>query len=78
MIQHAELIVSVSVPRPFDLKRTGGLTAVGVAQVHRDAAVLALELLHGVERRARREEGDCGIQPTPGMSNNGRPAPTSS
>ena len=32
MIQHAELIVSVSVPRPFDLKRTGRLTAVGVAQ----------------------------------------------
>ena len=30
MIHHAELIVSVSVPRPFDLERSGGLTAVAL------------------------------------------------
>ena len=54
VIHQAEVVVGVGVPRPVDLERAGGLAAIGVAQVRRDAAVLALELLHGVERRACR------------------------
>ena len=51
VIHQAELVVGVGVPGPVDLERAGGLAAVGVAQVRRDAAVLALELLDRVERR---------------------------
>ena len=46
VIHQPELVVGVGVPGPVDLERAGGLAAVGVAQVRRDAAVLALELLH--------------------------------
>ena len=56
VIHQAELVVGVRVPGPVDLERAGGLAAVGVAQVHRDAAVLVLELLDRVERRAAGEE----------------------
>jgi predicted NBD/HSP70 family sugar kinase len=51
VIHQAEMVVGVGIPGPVDLERAGGLAAVGVAQVRRDAAVLALELLDRVERR---------------------------
>src|SRR5882724_4809245 len=66
VIHQAELVVGVRVPGPVDLQRAGGLAAVGVAQVHRDAAVLVLELLDRVERRVTGEEGDGRVQPTAG------------
>src|SRR6516162_1979749 len=56
VVDHAELVVGVGVPWSVDLERTGGLAAIGVAEVRRDNAVLALELLHrvkGVVRKAR-------------------------
>ena len=62
MIHQAELVVGVGVPWPVDLERAGGLAAVGVAQVRRDAAVLVLELLDRVERRDAGEEGDGRVQ----------------
>src|ERR1035437_7633479 len=40
----------------------GGLAAIGVAQVRRDAAVLSLELLDRVKGRALGEEGDGRVQ----------------
>ena len=55
VIHQAEVVVGVGVPRPVDLERAGGLAAVGVAQVRRDAAVLALELLDRVEGRLLRQ-----------------------
>ena len=53
VIHQTEMVVGVRIPRPVDLERAGGLAAVGVAQVRRDAAVLALELLDRVERDGR-------------------------
>jgi hypothetical protein len=44
MIEHRELVIGVGIPWPVDLERPGGLPGIGVAQVGRDAAVLALEL----------------------------------
>jgi hypothetical protein len=44
------MIVGIGVPRPVDLKRTGGLATLGVAQIGRDDAKLALELIEWVER----------------------------
>ena len=51
MIHQAKLIVGVEIPRPLDLERAGGLTSIGVAQVERNAAVLAAKLLHRIEGR---------------------------
>src|SRR6266851_783312 len=56
MIHQAELVVGIGFPRPVDLDRAGGLAAGGVAQVRRDAAILSLELLNGVEGRVAGEE----------------------
>ncbi len=53
MIHQANVIIGVGVPGAIDLQRTGRLTGVGIAQVSRDAAVLALKLLHGVEGMCR-------------------------
>jgi hypothetical protein len=50
VIHQAEMVIGVGVPRPVDLEWAGGLAAVGVTQVRRDAAVLALELHDRVER----------------------------
>src|SRR5580693_3684493 len=62
MIHQAELVVGVGIPRPVDLYRAGGLAAGGVAEVRRDAAILSLELLNGVEGRVAGEEGYGRIQ----------------
>ena len=53
VIHQAEMVIGVGIPRPVDLERAGGLAAIGVAQVRRDAAVLSLELLDRVEGAAR-------------------------
>src|SRR5262249_2155356 len=47
-------------------ERAGRFTALGVAQIRRDAAVLALELFDGVERRVPGEEGVRRVQPPAG------------
>src|SRR5215472_16174045 len=58
MIHQAEVIVGIGIPRPIDLERPGRLTAGGVAQVGRDAAVLVPEIRDRVERRSVRHEFD--------------------
>src|ERR1700693_1964972 len=62
MIHQADLVVGVGIPRPVNLDGTGGLAAGGIAQVRRDAAILSLELLNGVEGRVAAEEGYGGVQ----------------
>src|SRR5438093_2050641 len=59
------MVVSIGVPRPVDLKRTGGLATLGVAQIGRDNAKLALELVEWVER-VRREPRDRRVEPATG------------
>src|SRR3979490_1568915 len=59
------MVVSVSVPWAVDRERTGGLAAIGVAQVGRDDAVLALELVERVEGVGR-EARDGRVQPAAG------------
>src|ERR1051325_6570462 len=68
MVQRAEHVGGISIPRPVDLERTGGLTAIGVAQIEGDAAVFVFELGGGVERRRRRVAGigDRCVQPAAG------------
>jgi hypothetical protein len=44
VVHQAKMVVGVGVPGPVDLERAGGLPAIGVAQIRRDDAVLALEL----------------------------------
>src|SRR5437762_12699760 len=51
MVQEAEHVVGVGIPRPVDLKRAGGLPAIRIAQIEGDAAVFVLELGGRVERR---------------------------
>ena len=72
------MVVGIGIPRPVDLERAGGLAAIGVAQVRRDAAVLSLELLDRVERRAVVKPAIVEFNPPPAMSNNGKPEPASS
>ena len=79
MIHQPELVVGVGIPRPVDLERTGGLAAIGVAQVRRDAAVLPLELLDRVERRVVPfRPAIVEFNPPPAMTSNGKPEPASS
>src|SRR5271169_1512485 len=59
------MVVGIGVPRPIDLKRTGGLPTLGVAQVGRDNAKLALELVEWVERVGR-ESRDRRVEPAAG------------
>jgi hypothetical protein len=56
------MVVSIGVPRPVDLKRTGGLATLGVAQIGRDYTKLALELVEWVER-VRSERCDRRVEP---------------
>ena len=66
MIHQPELVVGEGAPGVVDRDRAGGLAAVGVALVHRDAAELVLELLHRVDHRGR-PVADAGVQaPTGG------------
>src|SRR5215470_9824676 len=44
VIHQSEMVIGKGIPRPIDLERAGGLTAISVAQVREDATVLALEL----------------------------------
>src|SRR5262249_24026153 len=62
VVHQPELIVCVGVPGPLDLQRAGGLPVVTVAQIHRDAAELVLELLHRVEGRSARPPRDRGVE----------------
>ena len=50
MVHQTELVVCVCIPGPVDLQRPRGLTGIGIAQVRRNAAVLALELPEAVKR----------------------------
>src|SRR3989442_10875608 len=54
--------IAIGTPRPLALERAGGLAAVGVARVRRDAAVLSLELLDRVKRTAAGQAGDRRVQ----------------
>src|SRR5207249_2661001 len=65
MIHQAEMVVSVGVPWPVHFQGPRGLAALGVAQIGRDHAELALELVERVERVGR-EGRDRGVQPAPG------------
>src|SRR5262249_16357017 len=65
LIQHTQMVVSVGIPGAVDLKRAGGLAAVGIAQVGGDAAELALEFRDWIERPAG-ETGERRIQSTAG------------
>src|SRR5215813_10005013 len=62
VVHEAELIVRVGIPRLLELQRAGGLSAIGVAQVHADAAKVVFEFLHGVEGGPRRPPGDRGVE----------------
>src|SRR5262245_41592306 len=59
------MVVSMGIPRPVDLKWTGGFATVGVAQVRENAAVLALELLDRIER-AGEQTGHARVQRSTG------------
>jgi hypothetical protein len=49
VVHEAKLIVGKRVPRVVGRNRAGGLAAIGVPLIHRDAAKFVLENLHGVE-----------------------------
>src|SRR5207245_669997 len=66
VVHQAEMVVGVGVPRPVDLERARGLTAIGIAQIRRDDAILALEGLHRVEGMVR-DAGDRRVQPAGGV-----------
>src|SRR6185436_294122 len=66
VVREPDMVIGIRIPRRLDLERAGGLPAVGVAQVRRDAAVLSLELLDRVEGTAACQAGDCRVQPAAG------------
>ena len=66
VIHEAEVVVGVGVPGPVDLERAGGLAARRVTQVGRNAAILAFELVDGIERRVLHCPGDRGVLPAAG------------
>jgi len=66
VIHQTEMVIGVGIPRPVDLERAGGLAAVGVAQIRRDAAVLSIELLDRVEGAAAGQAGDRRVQSAAG------------
>ena len=53
MVHQPELVVGEGVPRVLGRHRAGGLAAIGVALVHRDAAEVVLELFHRVDHGGR-------------------------
>src|SRR5262245_13255625 len=65
MIHHTKVVIGERIPWPVDLERAGGVAAVGVAQVARDATVLALEFRDRVERSAG-QTGDGRVQAAAG------------
>jgi hypothetical protein len=56
------VVVGIGVPRPVDLKRTGRLATLGVAQIRRDNAKLAFELVEWAERVGRKPR-DRRVEP---------------
>ena len=68
MVQEAEHVVGVGIPRPVDLERAGGLPAIRIAQIEGDAAVFVLELGGRVERRGGGVPGigNGRVQPSAG------------
>src|SRR5262245_49308804 len=56
------MVIGIGIPRPIDLERAGGLTAVGVAHVREDAAVFSLELFDRIKRSAAFQAGDRRVQ----------------
>jgi len=72
------MVVGVCVPRPVDLERAGGVAATSVAQVRRDAAVLPLEVLIGLNGELRVRPEIVEFNPPPAMSKSGKPEPASS
>src|SRR5437870_12863566 len=58
------MVIGVRVPWPVDLERAGRLAGIRIAQVRRDAAILALELSDRVKRV--RQAGDRRVQPAAG------------
>src|SRR5215831_19423019 len=56
------MVIGIGIPRPIDLERAGGLTAIGVAQVREDAAIFSLKLFDRIERSATFQEGDRRVQ----------------
>jgi hypothetical protein len=67
IIHQPELVIGVGVPWAIDLEGARRLAAIGVAEINADAAVLAFELVHGLERRIWRGQiRDGRIQPAAG------------
>ena len=73
VIHQTDMVIGIGIPRPIDLERAGGLTAIGVAHVREDAAVFSLELFDRIKRSAAFQAGDRRVQSPPGTSNNGKP-----
>ena len=66
VIHQPELVVGEGPPGVVDRHGAGGLAAIGVALVHRDAAEVVRECFHGVDHRGR-PVADAGVQaPTGG------------
>src|SRR5712692_8983712 len=61
VVHQSQLIVGKGYPRVIDRNRAAGFTAVRVALVHRDAAELVFESLHGVEHCGG-PIADAGVQ----------------
>src|SRR5438105_10067800 len=62
VIHQTDMVIAIGIPRPVDLERAGGLTAIGVAHVREDAAVFSLELFDRIKRSAALQEGDRRVQ----------------
>src|SRR5687767_7698525 len=70
MVHQAQLVVGKCVPRVGGRNRAGGLAAVRVALIHRDAAKLVLEYLHRVENRSA-PIADARVKPAAGDEEQG-------
>jgi hypothetical protein len=65
VVHQPQLVGGEGAPRVVDGDRPAGLAAVRVALVHRDAAEVVLELLHGIEHRGG-PIADAGVQASTG------------
>src|SRR5215471_2243297 len=66
VVHEPELVIREGAPGVVDGDRSAGLTTVGVSLIHRDAAEVVFEFLHGVEHR-RGPITNAGVQaPTGG------------
>src|SRR5215510_12217256 len=62
MIHQTDMIIGIGIPGSVDLERAGGLTAIGVAQIREDTAVLSLEFPYRVKGPAAVQAGDRRVQ----------------